>query len=207
MFRNRGKKSRIKKAVVLIGSIFLLGGCGARELESRRFPTVLEIQTKEDQLLFACAWPAQKQEGGKTSEQTLSGEHTQKEENNAAGQENQLVNNEQITRVSGASMQEVLDQMQSLQEKYVDYSQVKAIIWGKDLVKKSQLYEEVTQWLEENPQFAGNILVFQGKTQDVSLETIQEKAQGKPGFYLENLYKNNAEFQKYTKTLKEILFF
>lgn len=182
-------------------------GCTARELESRRFPLVLEINVKEDQLLFACAWPELKEDESKTSSQTFGEENAKEGGSDSESQMGHIVNSEKITRVFASSMQEALRNMQCQQDKYVDYSQVKAIIWGKELVKESPFYKEVVQWLEDSPQFAGNILVFQGETRDLNLETIQEHAKGQPGAYLENLYKNNVEFQKYTKTLREVLFF
>lgn len=192
-------------ALLLCVTLFL-GGCSARELESRRFPLVLEIDAEEEELIFACAWPTVKDDGGKqnTAEVTEGREETEKESENSNGI--QLVNNEKITRVSGKTLQEALNNVQSLQDKYVDYSQVKAIIWGKDLVKNLQLYQEVLEWLESSSYFARNILIFQGKTQDLSLETIQENAQGQPGAYLENLYKNNKKFQEHTMTLREFLY-
>lgn len=103
-------------------------------------------------------------------------------------------------------MAEAVKNVQSLQDRYVDYSQVKAILWRSGLKENPQLEREVLLWLEENPAISGNILVFRGKTQDLSLEIIQEHAQGQPGDYLENLYRNNEEFQNYTCTLNDLLY-
>lgn len=203
---NRNKNKRIIWCLMLLlGGVFLTG-CSAKELESRRFPLVLELDVKEDAILFGCAWPTVKDDGGKqtTTEMMEGGTEPEKESENLNG--NQLVNNEKITRVTGMTLAEAIENVQSLQDKYVDYSQVKAVIWGKGLVKNERLQKEVLEWLEDSPFFARNILIFQGKTKDLSLETIQEHAQGQPGAYLENLYKNNEKFQEYTVTLREFLY-
>ena len=213
--RKRGKRA-VGAAALFLVSTLLMTGCTARELENRRFPLVLEIDVRDDQLIFGCAWPTVKEDGGKlTQNSSVNGQKEQvaelesEAEKEQSGEKNngkQLMNSEEITRVSGKTLQEAIDNVQSLQDKYVDYSQVKAIIWGKDLVKNEQLQNQVLEWLENNPSFARNILIFQGKTQDLSLETIQEHAQGQPGAYLENLYKNNERFQEYTQRLYEFLY-
>ena len=203
---------------VLAAASFLLTGCSARELESRCFPLVLEINVNDGQLVLGCAWPTVKENGGKQSQDNTAGsnEKAAEEIEEKAGQGNgkesensiryDLVNDDKITRVTGKSLEEAVKNIQSLRDKYVDYSQVKAILWGYSLENNPELKQEVLEWLENDPAFSRNILIFQGETQDLSLETIQEHAQGQPGAYLENLYKNNELFQKYTRTLAEVLY-
>lgn len=208
-----GRKKMAAGILLCFMGTWLLTGCRARELESRKFPLVLEINEKDGELVFACAWPSVKDNGGKQSQgnqnQGSSSAQEAGTDNGAGGQENgqdNWKNDEKITRVTGKTLKDALNNMQSLQDKYVDYSQVKAIIWGKDMVKNEMLQKEVLDWLESSPHFARNILIFKGKTQDLSLETVQEHAQGQPGAYLENLYKNNEKFRRFTVTLKEFLY-
>ena len=118
-----------------------------------------------------------------------------------------IINGDKITRVTGSSLEDALKNMQGLRDQFVDYSQVQAILWGRGLEASPELRQEILTWLEEDPAFSGNILVFQGKTRDLDLETVQEHAQGQPGDYLKNLYKNNERFQEYTITLRELLYF
>lgn len=216
------KRKRRTKAVagvlaLLTVAAFLLTGCGARELESRRFPLVLELDAKKGELILGCAWPTVKENGGKQSQEDGMGGGEKSPEAQAGSEQDaasentdkqgvELVNDERITRAAGAGMAEAVKNVQSLQDRYVDYSQVKAILWRSGLKENPQLEREVLLWLEENPAISGNILVFRGKTQDLSLEIIQEHAQGQPGDYLENLYRNNEEFQNYTCTLNDLLY-
>ena len=216
--RKRRTKAAVGILAVLAAASFLLTGCSARELESRCFPLVLEINVNDGQLVLGCAWPTVKENGGKQSQDNTAGsnEKAAEEIEEKAGQGNgkesensiryDLVNDDKITRVTGKSLEEAVKNIQSLRDKYVDYSQVKAILWGYSLENNPELKQEVLEWLENDPAFSRNILIFQGETQDLSLETIQEHAQGQPGSYLENLYKNNELFQKYTRTLAEVLY-
>lgn len=54
---DRKKKFAVGGMLLFLCGIFLLAGCSARELESRRFPLVLEIDAQGQELIFACAWP------------------------------------------------------------------------------------------------------------------------------------------------------
>lgn len=216
--RKRRTKAAVGILAVLAAVSFLLTGCSARELESRCFPLVLEINVNDGQLVLGCAWPTVKENGGKQSQDNTAGsnekagEELEEKTGQNTGKESEngirydLVNDDKITRVTGKSLDEAVNNIQSLRDKYVDYSQVKAILRGYSLENSPELEQEVLEWLENDPAFSRNILIFQGKTQDLSLETIQEHAQGQPGAYLENLYKNNELFQKYTRTLAEVLY-
>lgn len=207
--RRRRTRAAVGALAVLAAVLFFLTGCGARELESRRFPLVLELDAREGKLILGCAWPTVKENGSKQTQEEgdrMEEDGAQQGESPEQEEEKPLVNDEKITRVEGSDMEEAVDKLQSLQDRYVDYSQVKAILWGSGLKEIPKLSQEVLAWLEENPVISGNVLVFQGKTRDLSLELIQEHAQGQPGDYLKNLYKNNEEFQKYTSTLKDLLY-
>ena len=211
------RKKRVKIAVaiaVLLAAVsLLLTGCAARELESRCFPLVLEIDAEDGRIILGCAWPSVKEDAGKQQEKTEAESGADHGENDSRGRENGktenavIINGDKITRVTGSSLEDALKNMQGLRDQFVDYSQVQAILWGRGLEASPELRQEILTWLEEDPAFSGNILVFQGKTRDLDLETVQEHAQGQPGDYLKNLYKNNERFQEYTITLRELLYF
>lgn len=203
---DRKRNTVVRWFAAAIGML-LLTGCTAKELEERKFPLVLEVDTNGEKLIFGCGWAFDSEmERNPEEEQSIPEAEDFTSGNKEMDREQEMVNTEKISRVTGESLKETLKNIQSSQEKYVDYSQVKAILWGKDLVKDSKLGEEVCEWLEGNPLIARNTLIFRGKTEDLSLETVQEYAQGQPGNYLENLYKNNAKFREYTMTLEEFLY-
>lgn len=205
-----------------------LTGCSARELESRAFPLALEVGALDGEVVLACAWPGtgdeNAQEGGQSGAMI---EEKETEEKETEGQDGILgedtegqpaetleeagawsfpVNNNSMTAVRAPSIQEAARQVQNLQDKYVDYSQVKAILWDVSLRDEAGLKEEILAWLEEDPAFARNILIFQVSSQELTLENVQERGQGQAGTYLENLYRNNPGFQENVRTLEEVLY-
>lgn len=183
--------NRIKAAVFLCLCAVCLGGCSTRELEERCFPLVLEIGTRGGQLVFACAWPDSGEEPGQMNETAAQSGAMEK-------------NDSQITRVIAPSVEDALRGVQNLQDKYVDYSQVKAVLLRKEVLEKEDLLEEILDWLEGTPEIARNILIFE--TDDLSLEKVLERADGQPGAYLEHLYKNNEKYHGEVKSLQEELY-
>ena len=117
---------------------FLLAGCTARDLEERRFPMALELSSAGEELVLSCAWAENSQKNNEVEE----------------------ADQPDITRVTAQTVQEALQKVQSLQDKYVDYSQVKAIVWHDSLPEQSALGKQALAWLEETPELARNILVF-----------------------------------------------
>ncbi|MDO5345099.1 MAG: hypothetical protein Q4E91_05085 [Lachnospiraceae bacterium] len=200
--KSKRKKHLRRLLPVLLAAPVFLWGCTARELESRRFPLALEVGSREGRLTFACAWPYVSGETQPEQDESSMDETDISENINKDGQ----INNDKITKVLADSIGEAVEKVQNLQDKYVDYSQVKAILWDRSLDADSPLGEQVLDWLEKNPVFARNILVFDTEETKMNLEQVQKQAEGQPGKYLENLYRNNSDYQKTTKTLKEVLY-
>ena len=196
----RTKQNWIVYSQVLLACVIFLTGCTARELEERRFPLALEVDAKDDGLIFTCGWSYI---AGGTEEEADKSSLDEKELLEDVDREWE-VDNDKITMVYGACVEEALQRVQNLQDKYVDYSQVKAVLLGKTLRDNETLLQEVFRWLEQTPEIARNILIFEAD--DLKLEEIQKRSQGQPGAYLENLYKNNEKYRDKAGTLKEVLY-
>lgn len=202
----RGKKRKKRPyalALLLAAVPLFLGGCTARELESRRFPLALEVGSRDGKLIFGCAWPYVSGETQEENGESISMDETEIGENINEGWEK---NNDKMTEVLAESVTDAVEKIQNLQDQYVDYSQVKAILWDQSLKKNSPMGKQVLKWLEEDPVFARNILIFDADREKLSLEQVQKASRGQPGIYLENLYRNNTDYQKTTRTLREILY-
>lgn len=199
--KRRRKRLRELSVILAVAQVFLWG-CTARELESRRFPLALEVGCREGRLSFACAWPSVSGEVQPEKEEGSMGESDIGENIN----EDWQVNNDQVTEVLAESIGEAVEKVQNLQDKYVDYSQVKAILWNRSLDAESRLGRQVLDWLEKNPVFARNILIFDADGEKLNLELVQKQAGGQPGKYLENLYRNNTDYRETTKTLEDVLY-
>ncbi len=221
---------------LLLAGIVCLTGCTGKELEQRRFPLALEVDSVQNQIVLACAWPGE--EGGETGElgggksgngegmeieeeETVNGEETKKLETGAETQademqkeepgekaetEGRIRNTNIITRVSGSTIQEAVETVQALQDKYVDYSQVKAILWGAGLEKDPGQAQQVKDWLEKTPAFARNLLIFDEKETGLDLETVQEQSKGQAGAYLENIYENQKPYRGAVCMLQDLLY-
>ena len=101
---------------------------------------------------------------------------------------------------------EAVEGIQSLQAQYVDYSQVRAILWDVSMREEPKLEEELLLWLENSPAFARNLLIFTVSSQELTLQEVQEQSRGRAGAYLENLYRNNPAFRETARTLEEVLY-
>ena len=91
------------------------------------------------------------------------------------------VNDASLTAVRAESIREAVKQVQNLQDRYVDYSQVKAILWDVSLRNEPELAEEILEWLESSPSFARNILVFRISSEELTLGEVQEQSRGQAG--------------------------
>ncbi len=158
------------------------------------------MDAKDDGLIFTCGWSYI---AGGTEEEADKSSLDEKELLEDVDREWE-VDNDKITMVYGACVEEALQRVRNLQDKYMDYSQVKAVLLGKTLRDNETLLQEVFRWLEQTPEIARNILIFEAD--DLKLEEIQKRSQGQPGAYLENLYKNNEKYRDKAGTLKEVLY-
>ncbi|MCI9517574.1 MAG: hypothetical protein HFI80_11540 [Lachnospiraceae bacterium] len=136
----------MKRVVIVLGLCTLLGGCGRRELEDRRFPTVLTAET-----------------------------------GNIKAQE---------------------EERQAQDSKYIDYGHVKAVILSRETAENGQMLREILSYLENNPVFARNILIYVGDEE--TLEAAKKKEED-TGIYLEDLAKNQPGDGALELPLKDLL--
>lgn len=115
-------------------------------------------------------------------------------------------NDEKITSVKADTVEEAVKKIQNLQDKYVDYSQVKAVLWEDSMKQYPELEQQILDWMEKTPDFARNLLIFHLIEGELSLDQVQKRSQGQPGIYLENLYRNNEQIRGRVKTLEEVLY-
>lgn len=164
-----------KTGLLFLICSLLLTGCNSVELENRDFPTAAIVLWEDDQLSVFYAIPDLEGEAGSDK----------KEEKQEAV----------ITK--GDTMEEIEKSFQYQSDKYLDMSHLKAVVFGNNLMKQKEKFQEVLSYFEQKPVFARNMLVFSCEEED--REAILDMAlEGDTsfGFYLENLYKNNPDIGK-----------
>ena len=174
------KKESEKKKMKKTGLIFLLcslllTGCSNVELENRDFPTAAVVLWEDGQLGVFYAIPDLEGEAGSDK----------KEEKQEA------------VLTKGDTMEEIEKSFQYQSDKYLDMSHPKAVVFGENLMKQKEKFQEVLSYFEQKPVFARNMLVF--SCEEKEKEDILDMAlEGDTsfGFYLENLYKNNPDIGK-----------
>lgn len=130
---------------VLVPGI-LLGGCGRRELEDRKFPTVLVADS--------------------------------------------------------ADLSARRKELQERSSKYIDYGHVKAVILSEVEIYEPESLRKILDYLEGNPAFARNILMFAGDEEVLALAQENEED---TGLYLEDLSKNRPGKEDTGLALKDLL--
>lgn len=211
-FRKKGRGLPL----TLLGAAvcLLLSGCTARELEERLFPMALEIRMENDALCVTYAWnegsgPGSKQEPGENGEEkeseTEAEEETKAEWKGEEARAPAVSVGENLTVFRASSLSGVWDQLLEYTGQYVDYSHVKAVIVDESLAGYPLLEAELLEWMEAEPEFATSLLLYPAQKSGLLLEEISEKAQGRVGPYLENLYKNNEKYRETAVTLGEVL--
>lgn len=93
------------------------------------------------------------------------------------------------------------EEKQAMSSKYVDYGHVKAVILSEDAAQDGEALKEILSYLENNPVFARNILVFVGDKEVCHLAQEDEKL----GLYLEDLAKNQPDGGEEELPLKDML--
>lgn len=93
------------------------------------------------------------------------------------------------------------EEKQALSSRYIDYGQVKAVILSEEAAQDGEALKVILSYLENNPVFARNILIFAGDEEVCGLA----EDDGKMGLYLEDLAKNQPEGGEEELTLKDLL--
>lgn len=87
--------------------------------------------------------------------------------------------------------------------KYMDYGHVKAVIISEEAAEDAGALKEILSYLENDPVFARNILMFVGDEEVCELAEEDEKM----GMYLEDLAKNQPDGGEEELPLKDLLNF
>lgn len=222
------KKSRgISFAALLLLCCLLLTGCTARELEERLFPMALEFSVGDGQLVMICAWnegsgPGSKMEPGENrDENRQDGEETSgfqagkssgesPQDGSGHATQTRFANvevrvEENQTVFCGPSLKAVQEALLDYTEQYVDYSHVKAVILDERLTGYPELEKEVIEWMKDCPEFATSLILYPKEKTGLSLAMVEQRAAGKVGSYLENLYRNNERYRSASWTLGGLL--
>lgn len=194
---------------------FYLSGCTAREPEERLFPMALEISIVE---------PGTEETESRNAEEVLidqpdseaapvelkvtyawdqgmgSDPGSPKTNDEDSAEEKDL-----LTSFYGETLMDVRRQVTAFSERYVDYSHVKAIILDENLQEDPDLELEVVQWFAGEPAFASGLIVYPAQASGLTLEKTAQNSSGEIGTYLEQLYKNNAEYRESSTTLGRII--
>lgn len=90
---------------------------------------------------------------------------------------------------------------QAKSSKYLDYGQVKAVILSEKAAKDAGALKVILSYLESNPVFARNILIFAGD-EEVCRQAEKDEEMG---LYLEDLAKNQPDGGEEELALKDLL--
>lgn len=99
--------------------------------------------------------------------------------------------------VRGGNMDEVLKGWQQEEDKYTDFGHVKAVVFDEKYAEDRPLLKEVLRYMEQDPVFARNMLVF--FADDTALDSITYKSSSF-GSYLADRYKNGTAKEEKTKS-------
>ena len=196
----RLKKTGVMAAAAL-AAVFLLGGCTARELEERLFPTVLQVSLEGEEVQIAYAWNQGTGLYAGEEETETDSEGAAGENQNPAGSGAEAES--PLTLVRGKNLEEVFEKVENYSERYMDYSHVKALLLDEKIQDKPELKEELIKWLAGDPAFSANLILFPMRESGLDLEKAQEHSSGQAGQYLENLYEHNDTYRSQAITLGE----
>lgn len=170
-----------KKGILLLfifGSVILLGGCQVKELEEREFPLAVsfDLSDKEEiEVIF-----------------TFSDVVMVTQTDKGIGSEEI----DQLPKLTGETMDDILQLHYRSSEKYLDLGHVQAIILGKDLISNQDKFKKILLYLESNEVFARNVLLFIAAESADEVMKVNSVSVDSLGEYLGQIYKNNPYLDK-----------
>lgn len=176
--RLRGKHvmKHVKKAVmfvIILLFIPLFTGCTEKvQIEDRDFVQAIGVDYENNQIVVHYVLPN-------------IGEVTQQNSGDGSG------SNDMIRTFTGHNYYEIEEQYKLCSSKKLDFSHLKAIIFGKSLSENSEKFKEFVEYTENKYEVSKNTHIYLVNDR---LETIIELNQKVPngiGYYLEELYRNN----------------
>lgn len=162
----------------LLCSMILLGGCQLKELEEREFPLAVSFDLSDMDKIeviftFSDVAMVTQIEKSKESEEIA-----------------------QVPKLTGETMDDVLQIHYRSSEKYLDLGHVRAIILGKDLITNQDKFKEILLYLENNEVFARNVLLFIAEKSTDEVMKVNGISVDSLGQYLGEIYRNNPYLDK-----------
>ena len=180
-----------KKGMLLLFlfcSVILLGGCQLKELEEREFPLAVSFDLsnqEEIEAIFTFSDVALVTQ----LDMSIESEET-----------------DQLPKLTGETMDDILQLHYRSSDKYLDLGHVQAIILGKDLISNQDKFKEILLYLENNEVFARNVLLFIADESTDEVMKVNGITVNSLGEYLGEIYKNNPYLvKKESVTLGDLL--
>jgi len=162
----------------LFYSMIFLVGCQLKELEEREFPLTVSFDLsnqEEIESIFTFSDVAMV---------TQSDMSIEREEI------------DQLPKLTGKTMDDILELHYRSSEKYLDLGHVQAIILGKALITNQDTFKEILLYLESNEVFARNVLLFIADKSTDEVMKVNGVSVDSLGAYLGEIYKNNPYLDK-----------
>lgn len=164
----------IRMIIFTAAVLLLLPGCSARELEKRGFPMAIGIDRKNEDMVFTFEFPdlSKSEKGESPSQRSLS------------------------FPVQGGAYYEAQKAYENNTNKVLDYSHLKAIIIGKDLLADDTALRELLAWLEQEELLARNTSLFAASGEAADMLQLTEETSGTVGKYLEQMLDTQEDFRE-----------
>ena len=155
--------------------------CGANELEETAFPLLVAVDYEDDRnrVIYCDLFSRSKQEDGQGKELPYSAK-------------------------TGKNFAEAKENYENLLQKVPDYSHLKILLLGEDLVQNPQVYKDTIQTLAQTEEFPRNTYVCVIDEVDDILE-IADKLSEDVGSYLENYLENHKQQENNLLSLGDLI--
>lgn len=162
-----------------------MAGCGRVEPEKRAYPLTLGIDVIEGRYRIFLEMASLQEESGQGKE----GSDAQVEQGN-------------ILMIDGVTKEEILEEYNRTQEKYLDIGHLKAIVFSKNVTEQPEKMKEVLAGLEKEEMVGNSPYAFWTKDMELLMRTSGEKVESL-GDFLAGLYENRTESVRQI-TLKKV---
>lgn len=174
LMKNTGKRMKAAGAAAVLALVVFLTGCAGVEPENRLYPLAIAVDYTEDGLFkVTYAMADMKAETGQDKPEE-SGTQT-------------------LLALKGHSFDEIREQYERSQEKYLDLGHLQVLILGKAMLEERR-YDAVLKYLLEEPMTGEDLYMF--VTDDVDAVVNYEGAkESSIGEYLKGIYENRPSGQ------------
>lgn len=180
-------KSAVRWMQLCLAGMFLLGmaGCGRVEPEKRAYPMTLGIDFTEGQYRIFLEMASLQEESGQSKE----GPGEAMEQGN-------------ILLIEGNTKEEILDEYNMTQEKYLDIGHLKAIVFSQNVTGQTEIMREILDGLEAEEMVGNSPYAFWTEDMELLMRTSGNQVESL-GDFLAGLYENRAESVRQI-TLKKV---